>query len=267
MARTEYENKIADLLLRTGAFVQQEPLIEGKTPDILAKSVSKSDCLIECTTLARSNTCQHGKHIYGLDDPNRLNERLYYKIEDKLKVYPKQIIGDHSLVVAVQNECCALYDSSVMEVAFGAWRYQAGRWTNLWAGTPDADGLFGKYPHCSGILHSTWIFHLFIPNPDTATPVDPTLFQFADIAEPKFFSNGSVSASTSVQPPKEALVRKIRNATVKGLPAGAILLEGDFEIIGEVDGIPEVQMHAKIPFNAEEKTIFAKPVGSQRKQG
>ena len=46
MPRTEYENRISDQLLRTGAFVQQEPLIEGKTPDILAKSASKSDCLI-----------------------------------------------------------------------------------------------------------------------------------------------------------------------------------------------------------------------------
>ena len=30
MPRTEYENRIADLLLRAGAFVQQEPLIERK---------------------------------------------------------------------------------------------------------------------------------------------------------------------------------------------------------------------------------------------
>ena len=161
-------------------------------------------CLIECTILARSNTCRHSRHIYGHDDPNRLNERLYYKIEEKLKAYPKQIIGGHSLVVAVQNECCALYDSSVMEVAFGAWRFQAGTWTNLWDGTPDVDGLFGKYPHCSGILHSTWNFHLFIPNPDTAIPADPSLFQFADIAEPEFLSNGSINASAAARPPKEA---------------------------------------------------------------
>ena len=266
MPRTEYENRIADLLLRAGAFVQQEPLIERKTPDILAKSMLNYACLIECTTLARSNTCRHSRHIYGHDDPNRLNERLYYKIEEKLKAYPKQIIGGHSLIVAVQNECCALYDSSVMEVAFGAWRFQAGTWTNLWDGTPDVDGLFGKYPHCSGILHSTWNFHLFIPNPDTAIPADPSLFQFADIAEPEFLSNGSINASAAARPPKEAHFQKIRNATIKGLHPGEILLEGDFELIEEVDGVPQFVMHAKVPFNVEENTIVSKQVGSHRKQ-
>lgn len=153
-----------------------------------------------------------------------------------------------------------------MEVAFGAWRFQAGTWTNLWDGTPDVDGLFGKYPHCSGILHSTWNFHLFIPNPDTAIPADPSLFQFADIAEPEFLSNGSINASAAARPPKEAHFQKIRNATIKGLPPGGILLEGDFELIEEVDGIPQFVMHAKVPFNVEENTIVSKQVGSHRKQ-
>ena len=121
-------------------------------------------------------------------------------------------------------------------------------------------------PYCSGILHSTWNFHLFIPNPQTATPADASLFQFADIAGPEFLSNGSINASAAVRPPKEAHFQKIRNATVKGLPPGEILLEGDFELIEEVDGIPQFVMHAKVPFNVEENTIVSKQVGSHRKQ-
>ena len=247
MTRTEYEDRIATLVKSAGLFVESEPPVQGKTPDILVKSPDGMECIIECTTLSPSRVCQHGKHVFGLDDPNSLNARLYEKIQEKLKNYAKDIIGNRSLVIAVQNACCSFYDSSAMEVALGAWRYGSSEWKNLWEGTEDAFGLFGKYGHCSGILHSTWSDHLFIPNPGARLQADRDVFHFASVAEPVFQPSGMIKASPPINPPKDAVVTKIRGATIHGLPPDSILVDSVVEVIGEEDGVPQVAIHIKLP--------------------
>ena len=251
MTGQEYEDLIASLVLRAGFFVKREPVITGKTPDIWVKGRDGGECIIECTTLSRSRDCRHGKHVFGFDDPNNLNARLYAKIEEKLRKYTEGIIGGLPLVIAVRNECCSFFDSSAMETALGAWRYGSDRWNNLWAGTDDAWGLFGKYSQCSGFLHSTWTDHLFIPILTLGPKQILLCFLFASVAEPVFHPSGVVKASSPKNPPEDAIVAKIRGVTVHGLPPGAMLVDGVFEVVGEEDGVPQVVFHGKMPFEHE----------------
>ena len=263
MTGQEYEDLIASLVVRAGFFVKREPVINGKTPDILVKGRDGVECIIECTTLSRSRDCQHGRHVFGLDGPNSLNARLYAKMEEKLTKYTEGIIGGFPLVIAVHNECCSFFDSSAMETAFGAWRYGSDGWNNLWAGTDGAWGLFGKYSQCSGFLHSTWTDHLFIPNPNARTKADIAVFPFASAAELVFHPSGLVKASSPRNPSEEAIVAKIRGATVHGLPPGTTLVDGVFEVVGEKDGVPQVVFHGKMPFN-QESCDSTKPDKSSR---
>lgn len=242
-----YENTIAELVSQW-APIKREPTIGEKTPDILATSGPGQKTIIECTTLERGISCRHADHIFGSTDPTELNCRLYFSIEQKLIRYSREWTGNLPLVVAIENKDCAMYDSSIMDVAFGAWRYLAGRWINLWQGTEDAHGLFGKYQHCSGILHSTWSDHLFIPNPTAINHVDPDLFGFASIAKPKRYANGIIEASEPKTLPRDAPVNKIRGATITGVPPGTIATESVIEVLGYgPDGVAELAVHIRVP--------------------
>ena len=241
-----YENTLTRLVSQS-AFINREPNIGGKTPDILATNLLGHKTVIECTTLERGISCRHADHIFGSTDPNELNCRLYHSIEQKLKKYSADWTGNLSLVIAIENRDCSMYDSSMIDVAFGAWRYRAGKWCNLWEGTEDAHGLFGKYEHCSGILHSTWSDHLFVPNPRAKNKADPDLFTFASIAEPKRYANGIIPASQPKRPSQDAVVNKIRGATIVGVPPGTVPSESVIEVLGyDPDGTAQLVVHLRI---------------------
>ena len=142
-----YENTIRNLFLERGFPVEQDPNIQGLTPDFLVSDLEKK-CLIECTTLSFGQNCKKHDHLWGTNDPTQLNARLYCSLERKLQKYADDVCDGIPLVIAIFNEDCARFDTSILEAALGAWRFHSGQWVNLWAGTEDAGGLFDKYPHC-----------------------------------------------------------------------------------------------------------------------
>ena len=242
-----YELYVMDLVRRV-AKVQHEPSLGGKTPDLLVTDGEGRECIIECTTLSRSLECTHNPHAFT-EDPSRLNERLYSSIEEKMRKYKKDVIGNRSYVVAIQNECCGLFDKSVQDVVMGAWRYRQGKWVNLWKGETYANGLFGLYPDCSGVLHSTWMDHLYFPNPRCKSPANIDLFPFASIVDPRPQPSGHVDVfRQATVHPKDASMRTIRGATIRGLPPGSILLSGVFKLVDVAeDGTHVVEFHGYDP--------------------
>ena len=233
-----YERYIMDLLSRN-ARVEHEPLVGGKTPDILVTDSKGRECIIECTTLSQNSECLHSFHAFT-EDPTRLNERLYRSLEEKMRKYGRAVIGDRSYVVAIQNECCGFFDKSAQDVVIGARRFRDGEWVNLWKGEEYADGLFEMYRSCSGVLHSTWTAHIYFPNPWCKSPANPNLFPFAAIADPRPQPNGHVKVIREVRDPADdAHFTPIRGATISGLPPGSIVLNVVWKPVGEdIDGTP-----------------------------
>lgn len=245
MEGKEYEDIIHDLFLKRGVLVKRDPNIQGLKPDFLVFN-SARQCLLECTTLSFGQNCKRHDHLWGTKDPNQLNARLYCSLEQKLKKYTVEVCGSTPLVIAIFNGDCARFDSSILEATLGAWRYSSGKCVNLWTGTEDADGLFGKHPHCSGIIHSTHSDHLFIPNPNAINTVDTELFTFASIAEPQIHPGG-VNASKPKSPPEDAVVQRIRGKSI--MIDGRPLIQADSVIdlhgVSE-DGIPRISIEMKI---------------------
>ncbi len=240
-----YEDIIHDLFLGRGVLVRRHPNIQGLTPDFLVSDLA-GQCLVECTTLTFGRNCEKHDHLWGTNDPTQLNARLHCSLEGKLQKYTAEVCGGIPLVVAIFNEDCARFDSSILEAALGAWRFQSGKWVNLWAGTDDADGLFGKYPHCSGIIHSTPSDHLFVPNPNAINPVSTEFFTFASISEPLIHPDG-VNASEPKSPPKNAPLQRIRNrnSTIDGQPFRQT--DSVIDILGvSEDGNPEISITLKV---------------------
>lgn len=236
-----YENYVMGLLTRI-AEVEHEPSIGGKTPDLLVTDDTGRECIIECTTLSQSPDCLHNLHAFT-KDPTRLNERLYNSLREKMRKYGKAVIGKRSYVVAIQNECCGFFDKSVQDVVMGAWRFRHGRWKNLWEGENYASGLFGMYPGCSGVLHSTWTDHLYFPNPRCKIPVSLEIFSFASIVDPRPHPDGHVKVIRQVSsPPNDAVMTTVRGVTFRGLPPGTIVPQMVWKVVGrDEDGTAHLE--------------------------
>ena len=242
-----YEDTIHNLFLERGFPVDKDPKVHGLTPDFLVSDL-ETKCLIECTTLSFGQNCEKHDHLWGTNDPTQLNARLYCSLEKKLQKYVEDVCDGIPLVIAIFNEDCARFDSCIFEAVLGAWRFHSGQWVNLWAGTEDAVGLFGKYPHCSGIIQSTPSDHLFVPNPDAINPVSTEFFTFASIAEPLIHPDG-VTASEPKSPPKDAPLQRIRNRNIKidGQPLHQT--DSVIDILGESeDGTPEIGITMIVDF-------------------
>ena len=239
---TNYEQYVTNLVSRN-ATVKCHPSIGGKTPDLLAIDQQKQECIIECTTLNQSLNCEHMQHAFT-KDPAKLNERLYDSLERKMRKYGKGMIGQRAFVVAIQNECCGFFDKSVQDVVMGAWRFRQGNLVNLWEAEEYAYGLFGLYPHCSGILHSTWTDHLYFPNPRSITPANLDLFPFASIADPAPQTSGQLRVIRQpTDTPSDAPLQKIRGATIHGLPPGNVPMDTVAKVVGkDEEGRPIIEI-------------------------
>ena len=77
-----YENTIRNLFLERGFPVEQDPNIQGLTPDFLVSDLEKK-CLIECTTLSFGQNCKKHDHLWGTNDPTQLNARLLSRASTK----------------------------------------------------------------------------------------------------------------------------------------------------------------------------------------
>ena len=245
-----YEKYVMDLVGRQ-AEVEYEPAIDGRTPDLLVRDRNGDECIVECTTLSSSPDCDHNLHSSN-SDPARLHGRLYSSLENKMRIYTKELTRHRAYVVAIQNECCSFFARSVRDVLMGAWRLRQGQPVNLWEGENYGDGLFGMYPHCSGVLHSTWSDHLYFPNPRCAISVNLDLFSFARIADPIPRGNGAVKfLRQAIDLPGDTIMTNIGPAySVDGkrlIMDHSLDIESVVEVIGEdEDGTPMVSIHMTI---------------------
>ena len=242
-----YEKYVMNLVERQ-AEVEYQPTIDGKTPDLLVRDRKGDECIIECTTLSSSPNCDHKLHSFS-SDPIRLHERLYSSLENKMRTYTKELTQDRAYVVAIQNECCSFFAKSVRDVLMGAWRFRPGPPVKLWEGQDYEDGLFGMYPHCSGVLHSTWSDHLYFPNPRCAISANLDLFAFARIADPLPQFNGSVKiVRPAINHPDDTVITSIGPAYSDDgkhfIIDHRLAVESVAEVIGESeDGTPMLQIH------------------------
>ena len=85
----------------------------------MVKTNDVFECVIECTEAHLEN--RHDNMLNGevdivdISDPLR-SVKLYNKIEEKLKVYPPEVIGGRSYVIAVHNMTLESFDISALSV-------------------------------------------------------------------------------------------------------------------------------------------------------
>ena len=215
---TAYEELLHDLFRESGFQVAREPRINGKTPDLLVQGVDGSSCIVECTTVH-----WEGKHNSARDergwewlmvdnsDPSKRNQKLWDKINGKLRSYKADTFPGYGLVIAIYNWSFFSYDINAVEVCFGQFERYITLADGEAAGTgwkraldPEFDlpifhGL--RNQHCSAIIHSTGLFHLvpeggeykllegrdarhlLVPNPNATQPVLEKLFPFCDVLD------------------------------------------------------------------------------------
>ena len=188
-----HEGYIKYLLEHSGMEVQQEPLIKGMTPDLIARHPDRPDIIVECLVKLmnpdhRRELAEKGSHLCG-GDIKELHAAVYSRMEDKAAKY-QELIQDRPYIIALYDCECMSYPIKATHLGFSAHvqRLHFSKDGQL-IGTDHADqwstpeqhaGLFIRYPHLSGILYSRWPEeHYFLPNPFASTSPPTNLFPFA----------------------------------------------------------------------------------------
>ena len=221
-----YEKLMLDLFRATSLTVEYEPLINGKTPDLLVEADDGMSCIVECTTVH-----WEGRHNYTWDenglghlavddsDPLKRNFKLWDSIKGKLRSYEGDTFPGYGLVIAIYDWSLSNNEHAAVDVCFG----QYNQYITLsddkvvergWSRALDPNlcpAIFEEpdNQHCLAIIHSTHLFaldsvdgeykhvdnadahHLLIPNPNATQPVPEKLFPFCDVLDLPHLRNGN----------------------------------------------------------------------------
>jgi hypothetical protein len=215
----DFEHLMLRLFRIAGFAAEYEPLINGKTPDMLVKADDGVEFIVECTTIHWEG--RHslkwdkdgGGYIYIDDsDPLESNRKLWHSIKDKLHSYGRNTFPTYGLVIAIYNWSLFNDDSHAVEVCFGQYdqyltlsddnKVVGGGWRRA-LDPNEYPAIFEEHEsrHCSAIIYSTHLFaldcvngeykhvnnaaahHLLIPNPNADRPVSERLFPFCDVLD------------------------------------------------------------------------------------
>ena len=105
-----HERCIEHLLIESGSEVQREPLIRGKTPDLLVTPPQGKPIVIEC--IARLQDPSHaielteqGWHFCG-GSIKELHQNVYSRLDEKATKY-REIAEDLPYIIALYDATCA----------------------------------------------------------------------------------------------------------------------------------------------------------------
>ena len=241
----DYEDFIERVMDRDPSInIARDPEFNGMTPDILATADDGAKCIVECTSIKTKIKCDRSGHSDALNF-DEFHRPLYDACDDKLRTYTPSVIGIIPLVVAVKNLCCDNFATALSDVAVGPIRSKEGRWVSLWAGTPYAAGIFGQYPHCSGILMSSRSDDIFMPNPFTTNAADPRFFSFARFCGKPVMPNGQMTIKDAENPhseyfdkphqlsPEETYHMREQVAKLDGIPVEDVFIATSGEFVPE----------------------------------
>lgn len=192
-----HERCIEHLLIQSGSEVQREPLIRGKTPDLLATPPQGKPIVIEC--IARLQDPSHaielteqGRHFCD-GSIKELHQNIYSRLDEKATKY-REIVEDLPYIIALYDATCtnsldvaidmmmSPYAPTVSRASNG--RITGKQYNTLWPTQNIPVALFELYPHLSGLIYSRWPKeHYYLPNPYTSSPITPDPFQFAQVPE------------------------------------------------------------------------------------
>lgn len=183
------------LLTNAGLQVQREPLILGKTPDLLVSRPPSHPFIVEC--IARLPVPSHAEEIaqYGYHfcqgNIADIHQNLYSRLEHKATKY-RHIAATMPYVISLYDATCMNSVEAAFDLALSPYAPTVSRdphgnitgkhYNTLWRTPAIPAALFELYPHLSGLLYSRWPNeHYYLPNPFAERPILPDPFQFAAV--------------------------------------------------------------------------------------
>ena len=190
-----HERCIEHLLIESGSEVQREPLIRGKTPDLLVTPPQGKPIVIEC--IARLQDPSHAIseqswHLCG-GSIKELHQNVYSRLDEKATKY-REIAEDLPYVIALYDATCANSLDGALDMMMSPYaptvsrapngRITGKHYNTLWPTQNIPVALFELYPHLSGFIYSRWPReHYYLPNPYTSSPISPNPFTFAQVPQ------------------------------------------------------------------------------------
>ena len=221
-----HERAIEHLIVHSGNTVKREPLILGKTPDLLVQPQNGSPFIVECIACLQDQT--HAADLSGRGrhtcDGNirELHQNIYSRLDHKATKY-RHIAETMPYIIALYDATCmnsldCAFDMALSPYAPTYSRHPDGqiagkRCNGLWSTPAIPAALFELYPHLSGLIYSRWPReHYYLPNPHATQPVPAEALSFAQVppAPPEYRASywrpqAATTRDDSVPPPEKWL--------------------------------------------------------------
>ena len=232
-----HEKCMEHLLMQSGLTVTYEPLMLGKTPDLLVRPPGNAPFVIEC--IARLPDPDHademertGCHVCNgnIED---LHTNVYSRLDEKVTKY-RDIASKMPYLIALYDGTCltclnplqTALDMTMSPYQPTLERRQDGsvrgrRYNTPWPSGQQIPGaLFELYPHLSGLIYSRWPReHHYLPNPNADRQVDPALLPFASVPalpaqyQPQMWRPRPATAADTFHRPPAEWERQLRHTS------------------------------------------------------
>ena len=192
-----HERCVEHLLHKSGLEVQREPLICGKTPDLLVTPPQGNPFIVECIARLQDPShaielTEHGWHYCG-GNIRDLHQNIYSRLDHKATKY-RDIAEQMPYIISLYDASCMNGINTAIDLVLSPYapvvtRSADGRiigknYHTLWSTPSIPAALFELYPHLSGFIYSRWPReHYYLPNPYATTPIPSDLFSFAQVPE------------------------------------------------------------------------------------
>ena len=190
-----HERCIEHLLQHSGHDVKREPLMMGKTPDLLAETPAGKPFVIEC--IARIKDPEHARETaqQGCHDCNgnihELHRNVYSRLDGKATKY-RAIAQEMPYIIALYDATCRNGVDTAVDLVLSPYapaleRDEKGRvkgkhYNSLWHTPSIPVALFNLYRHLSGLIYSSeGNQHHYLPNPWARNPLSAEHFPFAEV--------------------------------------------------------------------------------------
>ena len=190
-----HETCMEHLLLQSGLTVTYEPLMSGKTPDLLVRAPGDAPFIVEC--IARLPDPEHademertGCHVCN-GNIGDLHANVYSRLNEKATKY-KDIASKMPYIISLYDGSCLNSLQTAVEMTMSPYQPTMERgddgsvrgrhYNTLWSNQEIPGALFDLYPHLSGLIYSRWPReHHYLPNPNADRQIDPALLPFASV--------------------------------------------------------------------------------------
>ena len=190
-----HERCVEHLLQQSGHRVKREPLMMGKTPDLLATPPGGQPFIVEC--MARLQDPEHAREMalkgwHNCDGNIReLHRNVYSRLDEKATRY-RSIAQEMPYVIALYDATCNNGINTAVDLVLSPYapaierdadgRFKGKHYNGLWRTPSIPVALFELYPHLSGLIYSReGRQHCYLPNPYAERPLSHDAFPFAQV--------------------------------------------------------------------------------------